>query len=203
MIFNTSPGCRPQLLRGGFGLVELLVSISIMIIVTGLVLTQHSSFNSGVLLRSQAYDIGLRLREVQLSTVGAQGSGGASGYRLLFGARFNVGGNSGYTVLSTPNTNANWHLNYTTVGAAGIIDPRFQIICITRVTSTGGDLCDAGATAETYILFKRPNFDAIFFNQNGVRLPDTIIAVKILVGIPGASDGREVTITRSGQISVE
>lgn len=203
MIFHTNVGGRLPLLRYGFGLVELLVSISVMILVTGLILTQHSSFNSGVLLRSQAYDIGLRLREVQLSAVGAQGAGGTSGYRLQYGARFNVGASSGYTVLSTPNTASNWHLNYSTVGAAGIIDPRFQIICIMRVTGGVDDLCDSGATAETFILFRRPNFDAIFFNQNGTVISNSVSAVKIVIGFRGASDGRVITVTRSGQISVE
>ena len=60
-----------KILQNGFGLVELLVSISIMLLVTMVVLVNHESFNNGALLRSQAYEVALRLREVQLSAVGA------------------------------------------------------------------------------------------------------------------------------------
>ncbi len=53
----------------GFGLIELLVSISLMVLVLAIVLVQQTAFNGSVLLRSQAFEIALQIREVQLNAV--------------------------------------------------------------------------------------------------------------------------------------
>jgi Tfp pilus assembly protein FimT len=53
----------------GFGLVELMVSISIMMLLTVVILNRQSSFNGAVLLRNQAYEVAFALRKAQLLAV--------------------------------------------------------------------------------------------------------------------------------------
>ena len=50
----------------GFSLVELLVVVAIFAMISGLILANHSRFNSSVLLGSLAYNIALSIREAQV-----------------------------------------------------------------------------------------------------------------------------------------
>lgn len=188
---------------GGFGLIELLVSISIMLLVTTIVLANHDAFNSGALLRSQAYEVALRLREVQLSAVGARADGTAD-FRSLYGVWFDPADGDSYITFSTPNTTTSgWEGAVDQVGPSGVFDPRFQVTCIER----GGSGC---VGERVYILFNRPNFDARFFDEDGDPLPSSVGSVVISIGQRGAVGSarqidkeRQVTITSSGQISVQ
>jgi prepilin-type N-terminal cleavage/methylation domain-containing protein len=57
----------------GFTLIELMVTITIVVLVTGIVLVQYSSFNSSVLLTSQAYQLAFDLREAQSLAISVRG----------------------------------------------------------------------------------------------------------------------------------
>ena len=59
-----NPGARRLSRQGGFGLIELMVSISVMAIVSAIILVKQNSFNGAILLRSQTYEIALDVREV-------------------------------------------------------------------------------------------------------------------------------------------
>jgi len=76
-------------LKQGFGLIELLVSISIMILVIGVVLSQQKAFNGAVLLRGQAYEIALQAREVQLRAVSVINRDNSTDFREVYGIYFN------------------------------------------------------------------------------------------------------------------
>lgn len=192
---------RSLIRQRGFGLIELLVSISIMVLVTTIVLAGHSSFNGSVLLRSQAYEIALRLREVQLAAVGVSGAG-VNDFRSLAGAQFSQGNNK-YLIFSTPDTNPSWLGNVTQAGPMGVLDKRFVISDISALgsgTSYNGTI---------QIVFNRPNFDAKFFH-NGIPLASSEHTLVISIGPQGAIGGsrsvineKKITVTRSGQISVE
>ena len=51
--------------KAGFTLVELLVTISIFVILTGVVLFNSNSFDSTVLLNNFGYDIALTIKQAQ------------------------------------------------------------------------------------------------------------------------------------------
>lgn len=71
----------------GFTLVELLVVLSIIVIITGVVLTSQSSFNKTLILSNTAYDIALTLRSAQTYGLSSRGRADASpnvGYGLHF-----------------------------------------------------------------------------------------------------------------------
>jgi len=184
----------------GFGLVELLVSISIMILVIGVVLSQHSAFNGAVLLRGQAYEIALQTRDVQMKAVSVKtdGSGAATAFRKVYGLHFDTGSPNTYDIF-LDGTTVNGYTVGEELGKQGKLDPRFEIVGIDLVGS-------AGTPTKVSVLFERPNFDARFFKADGTE--DTgATAVKIdirLKGTSGAGTGkvRTVEITKTGQISV-
>jgi prepilin-type N-terminal cleavage/methylation domain-containing protein len=190
--------------QAGFGLIELMVSISIVVLVLAVVMFNQGSSNSASLLRSQAYEVALGMREVQLSAVSAMYQ--SSGFRNVFGLYFNTTSslNGFYYNFRDSGTPSNYF--YTAgeeIGKRNNLDKRFEISEIRLVS---------GATkipeADISILFERPNFDAIFYTAAGVPANAAVSAVEIdvrLKGTSGSGDSkvRTVEVSRTGQITVQ
>ena len=70
----------------GFSLIELLVTISIITVISGLVFFNHSRFNSGVLIENLAYEISLTIRQAQSFGWRVKETGGSfnEGYGVFF-----------------------------------------------------------------------------------------------------------------------
>lgn len=182
----------------GFGLIELMVSISIMAIIMAVVLARHERFDGVILLRSQAYEVALQLREVQLSAVSAASLAGE--YRENLGIHFDTNQPNRYILFQDSNSGANANFRYDPgeeFGAPGIIDNRFTISGIRPET---GSISGTGLS----VVFERPNFDARFYDQSG-ELSTTRIKIDVRrVGTSGNSNDevRSVEVTNTGQIAV-
>jgi type II secretory pathway pseudopilin PulG len=186
--------------NAGFSMVELLVSIGIIVLVLSVVVTNQRSFNSAVLLRGQAYEIALAMREVQLGAISSV-SDGTGVFRSVQGVHFDTADNQKYRVFrdSTTGTDSNnfWDSGED-VGFSGLLDPRFVLSGI----SVGTELS---------IVFKRPNFDAIFVTDRNDNNSSVSSATSVLltIGLRGNTDPevcgeniRQIQITSAGQISV-
>lgn len=70
----------------GFTLIELLVVIAIIITITGVMITNQSSFNKTLVLANTAYDIALTLRSAAVYGISSRSVGGVTnaGYGLHF-----------------------------------------------------------------------------------------------------------------------
>jgi len=183
--------------QSGFGLVELLVSISIITIVSGIVLSRHSAFNGAVLLRSQAYEIALTARELQLNAVSASGVSGQ--FRTVLGIHFDTATTTDglYRVFRDADNDGFYDTGEAS-GQQGKLDPRFEIKAIRAV----GDTITGSAVS---IVFERPNFDARFFDSSG-----EISASRIEIDVArrdttGSTPDvvRTLEITATGQIAVQ
>ena len=174
-----------------------------MVIVMGVVLVRQSSFNSAVLLRSQAYEVALQLREIQLSAVSASNiNSGGNDFRDVLGVHFDTGSNGLYRIFRDSVSGANKNNFYDSneeFGIQGKLDERFEIRAIQQV---GGS-----SVNNLSIIFERPNFDASFYiapNNESIAS-----AIRIDVGKRGGAGGavcgtdyRTVEVTRTGQIAV-
>lgn len=194
--------CKKNLITKGFALVELLVSISILVLVVGTVMTKHGAFNSAVLLRSQAYEVALQARDTQLFAVSIMSDAGD--YRNRYGLHFDTNNNTGYKIFRDNNRNS-YFSNSEEFGKQGNLDARFVISDIRWVHTNGSETNISNIS----VLFERPNFDAKFFGAPapGGELSDAA-SVEIDVRIKGTSGNstsevRTVEITRTGQISVQ
>jgi prepilin-type N-terminal cleavage/methylation domain-containing protein len=203
-------------LAAGFSLVELMISITIMVIVVSIVSTSQGAFNSAVLLRGQAYEAALQIREVQLSAVGAARDG-VSSDSVVYGVHFDTNNNQ-YKTFRDSNSNGFWESGEE-YGQQSFLDNRFEIREIRTVgDSMGGTALynrfeireirtpgdSMGGTALS-IVFVRPNFDARFFNQNGeveVSIVEIDIARRGSAGT-GSGDVRTLEVTAAGQIAVK
>lgn len=177
----------------GFSMIELLVSISIIVMVLTITLTRQSSFNSAVLLRSEAFDIALAIREIQLSAVSAA-SDGSGEFRSTLGVRLTENSNE-YMMFRDSNGDYVYQAGEI-YGSPGIIDSRFII----------GAIDVGGSESEVSIVFERPNFDALFYDASGDVIDQPSVQIELrLAGTTGGSCGdqwRTVEVTRAGQIAV-
>jgi len=189
----------------GFSMIELLVSISIIVLVLTITLTKQSSFNSAVLLRSEAFDMALAIREVQLSAVSAVNidtSAGSGEFRSTLGVYVNTTDRNEYRLFRDSASGSDDNDRYDPgeeFGVSGSIDPRFEIGIIEVVGSTD--------PSQLSIVFQRPNYDAEFSNASGPL--STATAARIQLRLKGSAAGncgdqwRIIEITTAGQIAVE
>ena len=198
-LFSTSHSKIGKSNESGFGLIELMVSISIMVIVISIVLVRQTSFNSAVLLRSQAYEVALQLREIQLAAVSANYD--SAGFRSVIGAHFNAsnGSNASYSIFRDGDSDYYYDAGDEEFGLQGQIDSRFEI----RAIRTVGD--GPPASSGLSVVFERPNFDARFFDSNGEIFATSaeIDVARVGAAGSGVGDVRTVEITSAGQISVQ
>jgi type II secretory pathway pseudopilin PulG len=179
----------------GFTVIELMVTITIVVLVTGIVLVQYSSFNSSVLLTSQAYLTAFDLRETQSLAVSVRGQG--QSFREEYGLYFNLGQNNQYILFQDNGTTKPAVYDPgEEIAAPNIVDPRF-IIADICVTAGGAQTC---GIQDLSITFKRPDFDAVFGRSTGVT---NITQAEILFTPQNGSGSRTVLITQAGQISVQ
>lgn len=171
-----------------------------MALIMGVILTRQSSFNGAVLLRSQAYELALQLREIQLSAVSATSIEGS--YRTLLGATFTTASPQNYSIAEYTLNGVGGINSTDTYGQQGLIDKRFEISEIRSVQGAAKPML-----ANVTVIFERPNFDARFYMGNGSPLPPPVTAIEIdirRIGATGDPSGvfRTVEITKSGQITV-
>lgn len=190
--------------QGGFGLVELMVSVSIMVIISAVILAKQNSFNSAVLLRGQTYEIALSVREVQLSAISAS-SDGTGNFRSSVGVHFSTSTTANadgrYQIFNDANDDGYSGVSEET-GTQGILDNRFHI----RNIRIDGNPLPSSET-DISIVFERPNFDAIFYDASG-NLMNNVSTVEIDVARRGASGTgvevlRTLEISKTGQITVK
>lgn len=186
----------------GFSLVELLVSIGIVVMVLSLVVANQQAFNSAVLLRGQAYEIALAIREVQLGAVSAVSDGGGE-FRSTQGIYFNLGdSNQKYRLFrdGTGSTNQFWDSGED-IGFSGLLDNRFEVRSFEMPPGT------TYSSNQLAITFERPNFDALFVVDSAGTIVDQQ-AVIITIGVRGSSgavcgeDIRQIEVRSTGQITV-
>jgi prepilin-type N-terminal cleavage/methylation domain-containing protein len=183
-------------LKGGFGLIELMVSIGIMALVSAAILTRHSAFNSAVLLRSELYEVAFSVREVQLGAVSAESNGSGS-FRSIDGLYFDTSSDSDYKIFRDADSDYYYDLSEQ-FGKQGKIDGRFQIRAIRAV---GDTLSGTGLS----VVFERPNFDAKFYDNGGVVNASSVEIDIARRGVSGNGPDvvRTLEITHTGQITVK
>ena len=187
---------KKQVFTAGFGLMELMVSISIMIVITSVIMARHDSFNAASLLRGQAYAIALQAREVQLNAISATKEGD---FRNVFGLHFDTRNNpNGYAIFKDNNSN-DYFDAAEVYGKQGVVDRRFYIKAIRLMAGAAVSATPTNIS----VSFKRPNFDARIYTAAGTQAASSVSGVEVDIGVVGTADVRTVEITKTGQISVK
>lgn len=198
-----SPPSVPATTQSGFTLIELMVTLGIVMLATGLVMVRYVSFNSSVLLNNMAYQIAFDLRETQSLAISVRGSGAE--FREEYGMHFDLLTPSQYVLFQDTNQTARngGFIEYDEgeeVGTPIIIDPRFTItdICVTPLTSSRRCSGDTGGPAYVTVAFARPDFDAVM--TDGLS---RLRSAEIIVGSGDSDITRTVFVSENGQITVQ
>lgn len=161
---------------------------------TAVLMPRYSSFNNVVILKSQAYELALDVREAQVFGVSTRGT--SNSYREAFGISFDLTQtNNAYKLFQ----DASGDLKYDTdeeIGDVYTIDPRFEIseICTTRGTTRKCNVQKAS------VAFKRPDFDARIWALGGFNIDK----LEVVISVAGDNTlSRTVSVYPSGQISVQ
>jgi prepilin-type N-terminal cleavage/methylation domain-containing protein len=170
----------------GFGMIELIVSMSIVTIVTGIVITRHNAFNGAILLRNQAYEIAFVIRQAQQLAVSGQTDPLTSQQKQRYGVHFSPATGSNQSIILYKD-NSPYSTNYDSRQDAVIqtvrLDSRFRI---NRINS---------ADTPRSVVFERPFFDAISAATFPLRIE--------IVPVAGGSVVRTIVVSASGQVMVE
>ncbi len=184
----------------GFTLVELLVTITIFVLLTGIVLFNQTKFNSTILLTNLAYDTALTIRQAQNYGINIKEfDTGSGGKFYAYGVHFQTGANNKSFVLFADSD----------VTPNGIFDgtPGECITsegCVNKYSIKRGNyidkLCEGADCSKTKldIVFKRPNPDALIkFNSVNNLRPEATIVLK---GVDGST--RKVHVQSNGLIEI-
>jgi len=187
-------------LVSGFTLVELLVTITVFVILTGIVLFNSNKFDSSVLLHNFGYDVALTIKQAQFYGVNVKESTNAT-FSSPYGVYFNIGEGGSRTNFILYNDIVRDN-KYGDNFACTVSDSE----CVQKYSMQRGtfikDIC-AGTEAspecglsQLSVLFIRPNPDAhIYVNNLSVASDYTRI---ILSSADGATTS--VIVTSAGQI---
>lgn len=183
---------------GGFSLIEVLITSAIIGIVTAIVVIKYGAFNSSVLLRNQAFEVALSIREAQVFSVSVRGDDNPS-FRESFGVYVDMGAvpspTQQYMLFVDANVNDRYDTNEEVDTLT--IDSRFEIfdVCLGDDSALDCGLEDLSVT------FSRPDFDAKMFSTPGAS-SNQLGTIK-LRGINDNSVVREIDIRSTGLISVD
>ncbi len=195
----------------GFTVVELMVTVTIVVLVTGIVMIRYSSFNSSVLLTSQAYITAFDIREAQSLAVSVRGN--ANEFREEYGIYITMNTPSQYQLFQDDDalgeTTPAQYSPSEAIGSPFRVDSRFSIMnicgsdastrmCFTDDPETTDEIINFNFSSIA-ISFKRPDFDASFYNP----IRSNLQSVEIHYGNPNTSVRRTVKVYTSGQITVD
>jgi len=175
----------------GFSLIELLVSIAILVIVSGIVFFNQSGFNNNVLLENLAYEISLTIRQAQ--SYGLQSKetkiGAISTFEAGYGVYFDLANPDKLVLYLDENEDHIYDLGETEVDSLKI---------------TGGSeitkLCagvDCNVT-KLSISFIRPDPTAYISNNNAFLESTGKITIT-----SKKNEEKVISINRLGQISID
>lgn len=171
----------------GFSILEVLITAAIIGLITGLVTLRYGSFNNLILLKNQAYQVAIDLRETQTRSLSAVGA--TNGFRQPYGVHFSTSQNDQYIIFRDSNSNGLYESGE--LLETRRIDSRFHI---NRLCGGSSDSCTPVSSLS--ITFRRPNFDAIV---NNCRNCSAVVEIETVAG----DSVRGVSVNAAGQITVE
>jgi prepilin-type N-terminal cleavage/methylation domain-containing protein len=196
----------------GFTLIEMMVTIGIFTIISGIVLFNYNGFNSRILLQNLAYDVALTIRQAQVYGVGVRELtvNQTPPYGIFF-AEDDTGGSTGsYILFADIDEDGEFDGNAGDCTGNECIERyvfqrgnRISQFCAVQGGTPICSLPGASSLQSLVIFFKRPNPEALFTakDQGGSAVVGIEEAVVTVVN-PEGTISKTITVKSTGQISV-
>ncbi len=192
----------------GFTLVEMMVSLSIFAIITGIVLIRNNDFNSGILFSNLVYEIALSIREMQTYGISVKASDTGT-FGNGYGVYFNKISDTGTNTYSFTQFIDIKPINTQAPDGKYVAPPDEKILKFKLKpgnTIFGLYVNDLSTPVDDLsITYVRPEPNAIITANNGVKTSDSITKAFIIIKSPGTTDAvyKCIVVTSVGQISVQ
>jgi prepilin-type N-terminal cleavage/methylation domain-containing protein len=222
-VFSKLLSSQASKLVRGFSLIELIITVSIMLIVTSAVLFRQAKFSSDILITNMAYEVALSVREA--AVLGLSSRQDSSGYRVGYGVHFEPASESGGSpdsfinfvdvsnalVTDTVSDNDNVFDYFYTPNTADVVDKVINLTQGQRIKEYGARSssnsawnCGPSNGQTLNIAYVRPNPEAhITMGTNSTKNSDIYSEAKIIVESGLGDKCRTVSVSVSGQISVD
>ncbi len=197
----------------GFTLIELIVSIFIITLVSGVIIFQYTKFDGQLLLKNLAFEVALSVRDAQQRGVTAQDTKvGATTY--AYGVHFTHAAPTQYIIFRDANNDRTYDageaVSTFTMSRGNSIKPLPSPLSSGRGGLCAGDRDSGGIfnreecwISTLDVMFVRPNPDAFFARTGTLPSPvGTISEVEITLINSRNTIERSVRITNTGQVSV-
>lgn len=176
----------------GFTLVELLVTLGIFMVMTGVVLANYRTYNTGALFANASEDIVLALRQAQVYGVGSKGEG--TSFTTPYGVYFLRSTPSQIIIFADKDSNGLYS------SADDTMIETIKWPSNVKIDASTGITCDADSNASVVgVTFNRPNPSAVITKST---LADCANLGKIKIIDTNTNKTVSVTITTAGQISL-
>lgn len=188
--------------KKGFTLVELLVTITIFVILTGVVLFNQSRFNSSILLTNLAYDTALTVRQAQTYGINIKefNVNGTGNFFVPYGVHFDMSAPKSFILFADLATKGFYDYSTSTCDSPNGCVNRYNISRGNYIS----DLCinDTTCGQKTLdIVFVRPNPDAHIRAYDGTtKLSEQTSATVVLKGSDGST--RKIGVRNNGLIEI-
>lgn len=187
---------RTQRSEGGYSLIEMLVTVGIMTLITGIALANHTQFSNTALFSNLAYDIALSVRQAQVYGISVREVESTSSFDDAYGVHFDANTPTEYVLFSDADDDGVYDgsgeaLEVYSISRGNTIIDLCAIAGGTNYCSSTGDLSTIDVT------FKRPDPDAQFATQVAGPFDSIEITIQSQRGAT-----RNISVGATGQISV-
>lgn len=194
--------------KKGFTLIELMVTVGIFVLMTGVLLAKYGSFNQGIILTNLAYDVALNIRTAQSSGLNVKSTPAnssvnfSSQFNYPFGVHF-TSGSSAFVNFADANYNNDTGIGrYESSEAISSVNIKRGSTVSSLCAGANENSCD-NTILELDITFKRPDPVAhiVSVGTGDVVKSENGYAEITLRSVDGTT--RKVVVRSTGQIAVK
>jgi prepilin-type N-terminal cleavage/methylation domain-containing protein len=197
----------------GFTLVEMMISIAIFTMITGIVIFNHGKFNSAIVVTNLAYEVALAVREAQVYGLAVKQDDPNTSTEYAYGVHFDTTSDENKKVMyifADKNDNQQFEYNPSNGCDGGLLtecQEKIEIrgdVEISSLKTAASNDNNYDTRDELTILFLRPNPVAIIRDGDNPEMT-TNGRQRAIIELQStkAEKSKEILVELSGQISVQ